>query len=70
MKSVVADTHALIWLVHEPVRLSAPAAQAFAAVTAAGNPIIVASISLVELRYLVEKGKIDQGVLDRIDAEM
>jgi PIN domain nuclease of toxin-antitoxin system len=70
VKSVVADTHAVVWYLFEPHKLSKAAEKALDDASAAGDPIVVASISLVEIRYLVEKGKLGQMVLDRVDAEM
>lgn len=56
--SIVIDTHTLIWALLERVRLSAAADAAFQAAELAGAPIYVCTITFVELRYLVEKGKI------------
>ena len=55
--AVVADTHTLIWSMFEPSRLSIAAKMALTNAEAAGAPIYVSSVSIVELRYLVEKGK-------------
>ena len=55
--AVVADTHTLIWLLFEPSRLSADAKTALTNAEASGAPIYVSSVSIIELRYLVDKGK-------------
>lgn len=70
MSAVLADTHALIWHLHEPARLSVPARAAFAAAARAGDSIYLGSISLVEIRYLVEKGRIPGTALQRLDAAL
>jgi PIN domain nuclease of toxin-antitoxin system len=58
MTSVVADTHAILWHLLRDARLSAPARQAMRGAVDSGNPIFIASISVVEVTYLVEKGRI------------
>lgn len=51
MSAVVADTHALIWYLLDPAKLSQDAQ----AVLMRGDSIYVSAISLVGMRYLVEK---------------
>ena len=58
MASIVADTHAAVWYLSNDPRLSRAAGAAMDAVTAAGDPILIPAISLVELTYLVEKGRL------------
>lgn len=58
MAAVVADTHAAVWYLTNSPKLSARAMAAMDAATASGDPILIPSISLVELTYLVEKGRI------------
>jgi PIN domain nuclease of toxin-antitoxin system len=54
----VADTHAVIWYLAADPRLSA-AAKLFMDTTANdGDEIAVSAITLVEMVYLIEKGKI------------
>lgn len=57
MSAVVTDTHALLWYLFDPPRLSAAARASLLAAEAADAPIHVPAIVLVELRYLIEKGK-------------
>lgn len=66
MSSRISDTHAAIWYAVNPTRLSAPAAGAFQAATDAGMPIYLPSISLVEMRFLVDKRKIPESVFGAI----
>jgi|SRR5262245_46314963 len=61
MASVVADTRSVLWSLLQPQRLSPNALAAFNQARLAGDPVYVASISLVETRYLEEKGKLQQG---------
>lgn len=60
MSGVVADTHAILWYLRAPERLSASALTAFRTAEAAGSPIYLPSISVVELIYLVEKQRIPE----------
>jgi PIN domain nuclease of toxin-antitoxin system len=58
MASVVADTHAAAWYLLDSPKLSAPALRRMTAAVEAGDIIFVPSISVVELLYLHEKGRI------------
>lgn len=58
MASVVADTHAAVWYLANSPRLSSAAAKALDDASAAGDSILIPSISLVELTYLIEKGRV------------
>jgi PIN domain nuclease of toxin-antitoxin system len=55
---VIADTHALIWYLLDSPRLSDSASAQFEACHTGGVRIGVASISIVEIVYLVDKGRI------------
>src|SRR5436853_3707292 len=63
MDAVVADTHAAIWYFGNPAKLSGPALAALARAAAAREPIYLSAISLVEVAYLVEKGKLPPAAL-------
>jgi PIN domain nuclease of toxin-antitoxin system len=58
MAVVVADTHAAVWYLTNSPRLSSAAAKALDDASAAGDSILIPAISLVELTYLVEKGRV------------
>ena len=69
--SVVADTHAMIWYVDAPQELSPAATAAMdAAANTGGEYIFISAITLVELRYLVEKNRIKALVLTRVEQEL
>jgi len=70
VSAVVADTHAAIWYLLNSPRLSAAARSAMETALQGGNPIYVASISLVEVTYLVEKGKVPDTALQRLEAAL
>lgn len=58
MIAAVADTHAIIWYLTEDPRLSANANRAIETADYNSNQIAISSITLVEMVYLIEKGKI------------
>ncbi|MBD2165859.1 type II toxin-antitoxin system VapC family toxin [Calothrix sp. FACHB-156] len=66
MISVVADTHALIWYIFDVDKLSATALTALEQAVNAGNPIYISAITIIEISYLVEKGRFAEEVLTRI----
>ena len=66
MSSVVADTHAIVWYLANDARLSQTAMHALDRASATGGPIYVPSICLVELTYLVEKGRLPSLARDRL----
>lgn len=63
---VFADTHALIWYLFDADRLSAEGRAALDGAVAAGFPILVSAISIIEIIYLEEKRKISTGSTERI----
>ena len=54
MSRVLADTHAIIWTLFDPVRLSAAARTSLEQAEQLGS-IAISSISIVEIQYLLEK---------------
>jgi PIN domain nuclease of toxin-antitoxin system len=66
MSAVVVDKHAAIWYLSDPGRLSPAAVAALDGANSAGAPIFLCSISLIEMCYLVEKGKIARKAYDQI----
>ena len=66
MPAVVVDTHTIVWYLSADPRLSANAADALDFATVAGERIHVPSIRLVELTYLVEKGRLPIAARDRL----
>jgi len=71
MSAVAADTHAIIWYLGDPSSLSPTALQAMRQTVTDGDIIYVSVISLVEIIYLVEKGRLlptaQTGLKDAID---
>jgi PIN domain nuclease of toxin-antitoxin system len=64
--AIVADTHAIIWYLVEPERLSQIALDALEGAIAAGSPVYISAISLIEICYLIEKRRIASDLLQRI----
>ena len=58
MEAVLADTHAILWYLTADLRISRAATAAMDSATAAGDPIFVSAITMVEIQYLVEKGRL------------
>jgi PIN domain nuclease of toxin-antitoxin system len=63
MIALALDTHALIWLLHGDERLSETALRVIETTREQGNQLAMSSISLVEVAYLEEKGRIPHGTL-------
>ena len=70
MTSLVLDTHAVVWYLAAPAQLSPAARRAVTDTSAAGESLFLPSISIVELIYLIEKGRIPHAVLDLIIREL
>lgn len=67
---MLADTHAVVWYLLGTKRLSSNALETLEAASRQGDPIFIASITLVEMQYLVEKGRLPDVVLDRLNAAL
>lgn len=70
MTDAVADTHALIWYLENSPRLSSAANKLFDACDQGEGLIYVPTISLVEIIYLQEKGRISANLKQQFDAEL
>lgn len=68
MDEIVIDTHILIWMLTEPSKLSMDAVLALKQAENSNSKIYVSSISLVEIRYLIEKGKFAGKLFEQIEA--
>lgn len=65
--AVVADTHTLIWYLRNSNRLSEAATVALDKAIQDGDLIYIASISLVEIAYLVEKTRISEVAFEQLN---
>ena len=70
MPDVVTDTHALIWYLEDSPRLGPEARNAFEACDRGEGIVYVPTISLVEIVYLQEKGRIPTGLKSALDAAL
>ena len=66
MGSFIADTHAVIWYLLESEKLSLNASKIFDEANSTGEQIYITSISVVEVAYLVEKGKLPEMAFERL----
>lgn len=66
MIRLVADTHALVWAIFNDPRLSSLARDTMTQVLVDGDEIGISAITVVELVYLVEKGKLPAEALSRV----
>ena len=55
---ILLDTHVVVWLAFEPEKLSKRAREAIRAARLEGG-LAIAAISLLELAWLVEKGRVE-----------
>lgn len=58
MIAAIADTHAVIWYLAKDARLSSAAKSTFEVAVKLGDLVGISSITLVEMVYLIEKGRI------------
>ena len=65
--AVLLDTHAVIWYLLDAKELSSEARRTIAAALQAGEPLCLASISLVEIVYPAEKGRLPEIALERLN---
>jgi PIN domain nuclease of toxin-antitoxin system len=56
--SLLLDTHAAIWYLHQSREISRTALKTIREAVSKGKPLYVSAISLVEAIYLVERGRI------------
>lgn len=66
MIAAVADTHALIWYIYGDQRLSKTSRQFMDAAYNSGDRLAISSITLVEMVYLIEKGRIQAETFSRV----
>ncbi|MEG4486507.1 type II toxin-antitoxin system VapC family toxin [Microcoleus sp. D2_18a_B4] len=70
MLRAVADTHAVIWYIFADARLSVAARTTIEQIAAEGNQVAFSSITLAEILYLSERGRINSTTLDLLLREV
>jgi PIN domain nuclease of toxin-antitoxin system len=68
MLTAIADTHAAIWYLFSDPRLGHAASDCIDEAIANGNHIGISAITLAEIVYLLEKGRIPAGALNDLFA--
>ena len=66
MTSLVLDTHSVVWFLARSSRLSAGARQAIREALSSNHPVYVSAVSIVEIVYLVEKGRFPHHVFTEL----
>ncbi|HET7035131.1 MAG TPA: type II toxin-antitoxin system VapC family toxin [Thermomicrobiaceae bacterium] len=66
MLRAVADTHTVIWYLYDDPRLSTTARTAIESAAADGHQVGCSAITLAEIVYLVEKGRIHPAAFSRL----
>jgi PIN domain nuclease of toxin-antitoxin system len=66
--AAVLDTHAAIWYLLKSPSLSPRALHAIEVALQSGEPAFLSSISIVEVVYLVERGRLPMPALERLMA--
>lgn len=70
MLRAVADTHAVLWYLYDDPRLSPAARATLEEAAAAGDQVGFSAITLAEIVYLSEKGRIAPEALERVLAAL
>ena len=70
MLGAVADTHTVIWYIFADSRLSVTARTTIEQIAAEGNQVAFSSITLAEIVYLSERGRINSNTLDLLLREV
>lgn len=70
MADVLVDSHAFVWYLLDRGRLSGPAIQVLEETVRSGASVLVSVISLIEITYLVEKGRLPSLALGRINDQL
>lgn len=66
MSDLAVDTHSTIWYFSNSPEMSALARQTLDGATANGDTIVLSAISIVEIVYLIDKGRIAPQTLTRL----
>ena len=70
MISAIADTHTVIWYLYDDARISDKAKRLIEANKEQGNQIGISTITLVEIVYLIEKGRIEEDAFIKLNSEL
>jgi len=68
--ALVLDTHAVIWYLSDSPKLSATAREAIETTLKSGDSLLISAISLVEVIYLAERGRLPDEALRRLEVAL
>lgn len=68
--ALVVDTHAAVWYLLESRNLSQNALAILDGAAENAEPVYLSSISLVEVVYLIEKGRLPRAALERLTSAL
>jgi PIN domain nuclease of toxin-antitoxin system len=68
MPALLLDTHAVVWYLGDDERLSSKALDAIENAVQEAAGIYISAITLVEITYLVEKGRLPEAAMQRLAA--
>ncbi len=66
MADLVVDSHTAVWYFANSSEISVSATQAIDNAIASNDAVILSAISIVEIIYLIDKGKLSQQTLNRL----
>ena len=66
MADLIVDTHTAVWYFANSPEISVSATQTIDNAIANGDAVILSAISIVEIIYLIDKGKLSQQTLNRL----
>ena len=66
----VLDTHAVVWYLLDSQRLPQPVYSLIDTAAASGSPARISAVSLVEIVYLVERGRIAANAFEMLTGEL
>lgn len=70
MISAIADNHTIIWYLYDDTRISGEAKGFIEAIGEQGNQIGISTITMVEIVYLIEKGRIVNRAFTKLNSEL
>jgi PIN domain nuclease of toxin-antitoxin system len=68
--ALVLDTHAVLWYLTDSTRLSSSARTAIESAVSEGDDLLISAISLVEIIYLTEGGRIPREALRILESTL
>lgn len=70
MSGLLLDTHAALWHLWDSPEMPATVTRLVEEVTGRGEPLFVSAVSVIEVLYLVEKGRLPETAFDQLAATL